>query len=32
LTIRDRARSTKNLPLHTLRARINAVLQEDATP
>ena len=29
---RDRARSTKSLPLHTLRARINAVLQEDTTP
>jgi hypothetical protein len=30
--VRDRARSTKSLPLHTLRVRINAVLQEDTTP
>jgi hypothetical protein len=30
--VRDRARSTKSLPLHTLRTRINAVLQEDPTP
>ena len=29
--VRDRARTTKSLPLHTLRARINAVLQEDTT-
>jgi hypothetical protein len=30
--VRDRARTTKSLPLHTLRARINDVLQEDTTP
>jgi hypothetical protein len=30
--VRDRARSTKSLPLYTLRARINAALQEDTTP
>ncbi|MBB5166702.1 hypothetical protein [Mycobacterium sp. AZCC_0083] len=30
--VRDRTRTTKSLPLHTLRARINAVLQEGATP
>jgi hypothetical protein len=29
--VRDRARRTKSLPLHTLRARINDVLQEDTT-
>jgi hypothetical protein len=30
--VRDRARTTKSLPLHTLRARINAVLQEGTPP
>jgi hypothetical protein len=30
--VRDRSRSTKSMPLHTLRARINVVLQEDTTP
>lgn len=30
--VRDRGRSTKSLPLQTLRARINAVLQEGTTP
>jgi hypothetical protein len=30
--VRDRARTTKSLPLHTLRTRITDVLQEDTTP
>jgi hypothetical protein len=30
--VRDRARTTKSLPLHAVRTRINDVLQEDTTP